>query len=246
VVALALGYFAPGTTVDTRELDPSLSEDTRQQIRSERTRLLLGTVSIQYGVPVWELIAARWRVTLKSCLYGWLGAWGLSAAFVVLAALFPALGPALTSAGLAMLCVPAGVVAVVCFLTQWPVAVPVAAATFPRVFLFVRNILSVAGRSPHVVAARAKGCSRAAIFVRHEFRPHWPEIAAVAAVSVTIALSAAIPAEVFSDVPGLGQLAWKAATARDLPLLLALTLALATVTVAANALAALCYGRGRK
>jgi peptide/nickel transport system permease protein len=246
VVALALGYFAPGTAVDSRELDPSLSEETRQQIRSERSRLLFGWSSIQYGVPVAALIAARWRFTSESCLYGWLGAWSLTAMLLLLAAFFPGLGPALSSAGLALLCVPAGVVAVLCFISQWPVAVPIAAATFPRVYLFVSNILRNASRSPHVVTARAKGCPRVTIFLRHEFWPHWPEIAAVAAVSVTIALSVAIPAEVFHDAPGLGQLAWKAAAARDLPLLLALTLALALVTVAANTLAELCQRRVHK
>jgi ABC-type dipeptide/oligopeptide/nickel transport system permease component len=45
-----------------------------------------------------------------------------------------------------------------------------------------------------------------------------PQGLALAGVSATIALSAAIPVEVICDSPGIGQLAWQAATARDLPL----------------------------
>jgi peptide/nickel transport system permease protein len=57
---------------------------------------------------------------------------------------------------------------------------------------------------------------------------------ALAGVTVSIAFGAAIPVEVVCDYPGLGQLAWKAALARDLPLLVNLTLIIALVTVAAN------------
>ena len=51
---------------------------------------------------------------------------------------------------------------------------------------------------------------------------------------MSIAFAAAIPVEVVCDSPGLGQLAWKAALSRDVPLLVNLTLVIAIVTVAAN------------
>jgi peptide/nickel transport system permease protein len=57
---------------------------------------------------------------------------------------------------------------------------------------------------------------------------------ALAGVSCGIALGATIPVEVMCDSPGIGQLAWKAAMARDLPLLVTLTLLIAAVTLSAN------------
>jgi ABC-type dipeptide/oligopeptide/nickel transport system permease component len=46
-------------------------------------------------------------------------------------------------------------------------------------------------------------------------------------MSFVLALSMAVPAEVIFDVPGLGQLAWTAATNRDAPVLLTVTLCMA-------------------
>jgi ABC-type dipeptide/oligopeptide/nickel transport system permease component len=45
------------------------------------------------------------------------------------------------------------------------------------------------------------------------------EVLALAGVSFGIAISAAIPVEALCGVPGIGQLTWQAALARDLPLL---------------------------
>ena len=57
---------------------------------------------------------------------------------------------------------------------------------------------------------------------------------ALAGVSGIMAFGAAIPVETLCDLPGLGQLAWKAATARDLPLLVVLTLLITLLTQACN------------
>jgi peptide/nickel transport system permease protein len=58
---------------------------------------------------------------------------------------------------------------------------------------------------------------------------------ALAGVSVSIAFGAAIPVEALCDLPGIGQLAWKAATARDLPLLVAITFVVIVMTQVCNA-----------
>ena len=47
-------------------------------------------------------------------------------------------------------------------------------------------------------------------------------------MSFVLTLSAAVPAEVIFDVPGMGKLAWTAATNRDVPVLLAVTLLMAS------------------
>jgi ABC-type dipeptide/oligopeptide/nickel transport system permease component len=50
-----------------------------------------------------------------------------------------------------------------------------------------------------------------------------------------MAFGAAIPVETLCDLPGVGQLAWKAAMARDLPLLVSLTMLITLLTQACNA-----------
>ena len=52
--------------------------------------------------------------------------------------------------------------------------------------------------------------------------------------SVSIALGAAIPVEALCGLAGVGQLAWQAALARDLPLLTNLTILVTLVTLLAN------------
>ena len=65
---------------------------------------------------------------------------------------------------------------------------------------------------------------------------------ALVGVSASIAFGAAIPVEVICDLPGVGQLAWKAALARDLPVLINLTLLIALITQLANAASDLAIG----
>jgi peptide/nickel transport system permease protein len=88
-----------------------------------------------------------------------------------------------------------------------------------------------------VIAASARGVAERWIFLRYVVRPAWAPLIALAGVSVSIAFGAAIPVEVICDLPGLGQLAWKAALARDLPVLVSLTLIVTAITLAANAVA---------
>jgi peptide/nickel transport system permease protein len=52
-----------------------------------------------------------------------------------------------------------------------------------------------------------------------------------------MAFGVAVAVEVVCDFPGIGQLAWKAALARDLPLLVTLTMLVTLATQLANALA---------
>jgi ABC-type dipeptide/oligopeptide/nickel transport system permease component len=53
-------------------------------------------------------------------------------------------------------------------------------------------------------------------------------------VSASLAFTAAIPIEALCDLPGVGQLAWKAALGRDLYLLVTLTVLVTAVTLVAN------------
>ena len=60
---------------------------------------------------------------------------------------------------------------------------------------------------------------------------------ALAGVSVSISFGAAIPVEALCDLPGVGQLAWKAAMARDLPLLVTIAFLVIAMTQISNTVA---------
>jgi len=51
---------------------------------------------------------------------------------------------------------------------------------------------------------------------------------------VNMALGAAIPVEALCDSPGVGQLVWKAALARDLPVVVNVTILIAAITASAS------------
>ena len=112
----------------------------------------------------------------------------------------------------------------------------IAAVILPQVFSYTRHLCSEASRRPHVQLAAAKGLGRKRIFVWHVLLTVAPQLAALAGVSATLALTASIPIEVVCDSPGVGQLAWLAAMGRDLPLLVNITLIVTAITLAANSL----------
>ena len=107
---------------------------------------------------------------------------------------------------------------------------------FPKVFRYARNLLEHSASLPHVLTARAKGLGGFRVLLWHILPVTAPQLLALAGVSVSLAFAAAIPVEVVCDLPGIGQLAWKAALGHDLPVLVALTLLLTGVTVCANVL----------
>jgi peptide/nickel transport system permease protein len=61
-----------------------------------------------------------------------------------------------------------------------------------------------------------------------------PQLVALIGVSVSLAVGAAIPVEALCGLAGIGQLAWQAALARDLPLLMNITMMVTLVTLLAN------------
>jgi len=100
-------------------------------------------------------------------------------------------------------------------------------------------------QSPHVLAAQAKGLSGLRVLLAHVVLPAAPQLAALAGISVTLAFGASIPIEVVSDSPGIGQLAWRAALERDLPLLINITILIALMTLIVNSLADLALAARR-
>lgn len=244
--------FAPGYGVDEEELDSRLNhasiEALRQANQPEENlslfyahylgRMLRGDLgnSRTLDKPVRELIVERFPETLKNVGIGLILGWALGVAFAV--PICMSRGPALDlTAGLmtgVLLCIPAAVLALLFVLAQAPARFVIALIVFPKVFRYARNLLLRSASLPHVLTARAKGLGNARVFVWHVLPTAGSQLLALAAVSVSVAFTAAIPVEALCDLPGIGQLAWKAALGRDLYLLLILTMIVTVITLAAN------------
>jgi len=139
--------------------------------------------------------------------------------------------------GGALLCLPAAVLALLFLIVRMPGRLVLALIVFPNIFRYARNLLMRSAASAHVLTARAKGLGTLPILFRHVLWPATPQLLAVAGVSASIAFTSAIPVEALCDLPGLGQLAWRAALSRDLYLLVTLTMIVSVVTLCANSIA---------
>jgi len=259
LLGATLVRLGPGFGVDERELDSRLSAESQQAIRSERARddniaafyfrYLAGVVHGDFGFsrslnrPVSELLKERLPLTVVSLGYGVLGGVSIGLALALLTVWWHAPGADVVPAVLSGLCLaaPAAVVALV-FLwlgpligeaSRWAIALVV----FPHVYRYAKNQLVATSQSPHVMAAQARGLSGWRVLWAHIFTPAAPQLAALAGISVSLAFGASIPIEVICDTPGVGQLAWRAALDRDLPLLVTITVLVALMTLVVNSLA---------
>jgi peptide/nickel transport system permease protein len=255
--------LGPGFGVDERALDSRLNAESQQAIRSERAannnialfylRYLTGLARGDLGFsqslnrPVLELLKQRLPLTLVSLAYGVLGGvltgFGLALLTVWWRAPGSNLLPALLSGF--TLAVPAAVIALVFLWMGAPGRWAIALAVFPHVYRYAKNLLVSSYQSPHVLAAQAKGLSAGRILAAHVMLPAAPQLAALAGISVSLAFGASIPIEVICDTPGVGQLAWRAAMDRDLPLLVNITVLIALLTLTVNTLADLALASRR-
>jgi peptide/nickel transport system permease protein len=190
-------------------------------------------------------------VTLRLLGAGLAAGWILGLALAMIAVTLGAPLFEVTAAAVSsfFLCVPTAVFALLLFFTNGPVLFAIALLIFPKVFRYARNLLADAYTQPHVLTARARGLSEVRIFFWHVAPWTAPQLLALAGVSLGVAFGAAIPIEVLCDFPGIGQLAWKAALSRDLPVLVSLTIVIAAVTQLTNSAsdlaAAMCRRAGR-
>jgi peptide/nickel transport system permease protein len=119
-------------------------------------------------------------------------------------------------------------------LLRAPAALALGLLVFPKIFRYARTLLQQSANLPHVLTARAKGLGSVRVLLWHYLPPAAGQWLALLAVSIPVALSAAVRIEVVCDLPGIGQLAWKAALARDLYLLVCLTGIVTLTTVVAK------------
>jgi len=251
-LAAALVRVAPGFGMDERQLDPRLSDSSIRAIEAENARngnlvryfaeyfsgLARGELgqSVSFGEPVRDLIAERLGLTLRSVAAGVAWAW-LTAAVVALAlGLVKRRGWDMAATALSggLLCLPAAVIALLALYLGVGPGVAIGAILLPRILRYIHNITGAAAARPHVLAARARGIEGPALMLRHVWLPASAELLALAGVSVNMALGAAIPVEALCDSPGVGQLVWKAALARDLPVVVNVTILIAALTASAN------------
>lgn len=253
--AATLLRFAPGFGVDERELDPRLSETSKEALRNSRQldsglfvyygRYLRSAIHGDLGTSQWldrpvaTLVKERLPVTVRSVIAGmalcWIAAFALALSGMFFRGLLFELSGTVAS-GL-LIALPTGVVAMLAVYLRAPVYLAIAAVIFPKVFRYARNLLDQAYAQPYVTAARARGVGNAAIVFRHVLPLVRDPLLALAGVSLSMAFGAAIPIEALCDSPGVGQLAWQAAMNRDLPLIINLTLVLTLITVAFNSVA---------
>jgi len=107
---------------------------------------------------------------------------------------------------------------------------------------FVRGaMLDVAG-APHVVVARAKGLSQAAVTVRHVLRNALIPVLTLLGLSLPTLFSGAVFIEAIFAWPGVGRVLVEAVVARDYPVVLGATAVSATLVVVGNLLADLLVG----
>lgn len=244
--------LAPGFDSDEAALDPHLNSQSIQalrQARSEQHNIVrfyfhslqqalhgdLGT-SVSLRQPVSTLLRDRVGLTLRMTGLGLLMSWAAVLALALSAAWLQVSAYDLFATGIAslLLCVPAAVLALLSVLWNVPGALAIALIIFPRDYRYTRNLLAKAYSLPHIVSARAKGLRELRILFWHVVPVAGPQLLALAGVSVSLAVGAAIPVEALCGLAGIGQLAWQAALARDLPLLMTITVVVTLVTLLAN------------
>ncbi len=263
LLGATLVRFAPGFDTDERDLDIRLSESSKAALRSNRdsehnvarfyAAYLGGLVKGDLGFsrslnrPAAELIKDRFPLTAQEIGIGLAVGWSLGLVLAVPAAAFRSWPVSLFTGAVTgtLLSIPAAVLALIFVWVRWPASVAIGLLITPKIFAYTRNLLLHGYELPHVLMARSKGVGEVRVLLWHVVTPALPQIFALAGVSVSVALGAAIPIEALCDQPGIGQLAWQAALARDLVLLVNLTLIVTFITVLANSASDL-LGEGLK
>jgi peptide/nickel transport system permease protein len=240
-VALIRG--APGYYSDVRELDYNTGSSVRQALEQERSKnqgtlfvtyhwiqsALRGDLgeSRQFKTPVSRLLAEREATSLSLLFtglgFGWAAACILSTLLVLVRKKSLRVLCLIPTAWL--LALPAGALAMLCFLTDigGPVLV-MALMIGAREVQFFQRLLNNTLEQPHFLYLRAVGVRTTRIAWACALPELLPQSLALLVRSCLTAIGLLVPVEVIFDLPGLGQLAWSAAMNRDLPVLVALTM----------------------
>src|SRR5258706_2129594 len=255
LICALLVRYSPGALVDERELNQRLGEDTLAALRAEKSDRLnvwqnlrhyldglfhgdLG-YSTSSNAPIAQLIAERAPEAGRELGVGLAGGWLLGLGLAIPIGRFRRAwvydATSTLTTGL-LLSLPTALLAYLWLMAGMKAGLVLVIVLAPRIFRFARNLLVQAYGATHVEMARARGVTESRILCAHVLPAIAPELLGLAAASASMAIGAAIPIEAICDVPGLGRLAWQAAMARDLPLLVNLTMLVAVVTTVATSL----------
>ena len=252
LTSATLVRFAPGFATDEEQLDPRLSTESlralHQSHESEKNvflfyagylnRAVHGDLGISHSLnqPVSNLLHDRFPVTLRLVAIGLALGWFLALGFALTSALARVTAYRFFATALsgAFLCIPAAVLALLSVVLNAPGYLAIALIVFPKVFAYSRSLLEKAYCSPHIVTARAKGLGPLRIVCWHVLPVVAAPLMALAGVSVSMAIGAAIPIEALCGLAGVGDLAWRAALGRDLPLLVNITILVTVTTLLTN------------
>jgi peptide/nickel transport system permease protein len=244
--------IAPGFSSDDQELNSGLSAQSLQAIRRAHLsdanvprfyaqylgslmRGDLGT-SRSLNQPVKDLLRERLPITLFNLAFALAAGWlfGLALATATQMWNVPALSFLANGLSGTFISTPAAALALVFLMLRWPPAFAAALLVFPKIYRYAQNLLQQSSEMPHVLTARAKGAGPWRVLAWHVAPIALPQMIALVGVSISIGIGVLLPIEVVSDVAGIGQLAWHAAQARDLPLLVNLTMVVTFMTVCAT------------
>ncbi|MFZ2002867.1 MAG: ABC transporter permease [Candidatus Sulfotelmatobacter sp.] len=251
-LSATLVRLAPGFDADEQQLDPHLNTESVQALRAARqldhnvwrfyfsymNRAAHGDLgtSLALGQPVRTLLRDRAPLTLRLLSVGLALAWMAALSLALTAAWLrrSTYDVLTTMVSGTFLCIPAAVLALLSVLWNVTGSLAIALIVFPHVYRYARNLLAKSYTLPHIITARARGLGEGRVLFWHVVPGVAPQLLAVAGVSVSMAVGAAIPVEALCGLAGVGQLAWQAALARDLPLLVNITILVTLVTLLAN------------
>lgn len=246
--------LAPGFGMDEAALDPRLSPESISALEKQHAwernpltfygRYLVGLLrgdagrSVVFGQAVGPLLRERASTTISTVGVGFAIGWGAACTLAIAGVVSRWAAAALIGAAISgwLVSIPAAVLATICILLRLSPAIAVAAVILPRVFPHLYQQVRANLETPHLLMARARGIPAWRLFVFHIVPPILMPVVALAGVSITLAFGASVPIEALADSPGLGQLAWRAALGRDLPVLVSLTLIFTAVAVSAGVL----------
>ncbi len=252
--AAALVRYSPGFDIDENVWNPKISAATAQAMHARLERenslpvfyfrylkaALQGNLgeSESFKTPVSDLLKRRAPVSARLIGYGTAAGLFLGG-ILAWASVWPhrrLLEAAALSASGLLLAIPPAVIALAFFFHEAPLWWAVALILLPRVFGTMRALLTDLYASPSLLAARSRGLSSTVLALRYVLRPALLQLIALTGIALVLAFGAIIPIEALCDVPGIGQLAWRAALARDLPLLSGLALAITAMVAFVHSL----------
>jgi len=270
VATLALAFaagaslvcLAPGSGVDERELNSDLGPQAIESLRRARAanrdlaaflpeygrRAMRGDLgqSQAFNQPVSTLIAERLPVTAAAVGKGLALAWTLGLVLAITGSVARRRVFAILfsfGAG-ALACIPVALAALALAIWKLPAFLGIAMAVLPKVYGCAEALLRDRAGHTSVLGARARGLASWRVITAHILLPAARPLLALAAVTVLTGVGSAIPVEALTDQPGMGQLAWRATLARDVPLLVGLTLVITALMLIANLAADLLGGAG--